>query len=502
MRRKLLAGLVVASLVGIHAATAQDEKTLTIAVPQEPPSFDVCAMGSNAASRIIFGNIGEGFTERDPTTGELKPLLAVSWERTSPLTWVFKLRENVKFHDGAPFNAETAAASIVRTFKPELNCSVATQAFGAVKVTAKALDEYTLELTTSQPDPILPLRTSFLGMASPNSPADKPAEKPMGTGPYRVVSWDHGSQIVLEAFPDYWGKPGEATKVVYLFRAEDLVRSQMVANGEADIAVGLPVEFADQENAVKFSIPDTTGLRIHMQSPPFTDKRVREAVRYAIDREGLIAAVWNGAATPASQPITPDIFGYNPDIPVAPYDPEKARELVEAAKADGVPVETEAKIFTRTDIVDNADLLAQALAAQLTEVGLNVSVQIMEAAPWIELLRSHPSDKPGFLLEPHNNSLGDASWTANSKYHSSQARSQNRGELAEKADAMIEAANAAEGEERRKLYQDFFKFLNDDVVTDAFIAYTQSVYAIGPRVAYEPNSMSNDVLRISEVDLK
>ncbi|HEY4200440.1 MAG TPA: ABC transporter substrate-binding protein [Devosiaceae bacterium] len=497
-----LAGALLATIFTVQATYAQDARTLTIAVPQEPPTFDICAMGSNAASRVIFGNIGEGLTQRDPASGDLKPLLATSWEQSSPTTWVFHLRQGVKFHDGTPFNAQAAVISIQRTFKKELACSVATQAFGAIGVTPKALDDYTLELTTSQEDPILPLRTSFLGMTASSTPTDHQTEEPIGTGPYKEAKWDHGSQIVLEAFPDYWGTKGEATTVTYVFRPEDLVRSQMVGNGEADIAVGLPVEFASAENAVKFQVPETTGLRIHMQSPPFNDIRVRQAVQYALDRDGLIGAVWNGAATPASEPITPDIVGYSPDIPVPAYDPDKAKQLIAAAKADGVPVDTPSLIYTRADIVDNADLLSQAIAEQLNDVGLNVGVQMMEAAPWIDLLRTHPTDKPGFLLEPHNNSLGDASWTANSKYDSSQARSQNRGPLADKADAMIKAANAAQGDERQKLYQDFFKFLNDEVVTDAFIAYTQAVYVIGPRVSYTPNAMSNDVLRVSEIHFK
>jgi peptide/nickel transport system substrate-binding protein len=498
MKYRVMASL---ALAGLATTAGAQEKTLRIVIPQEPPNLEICDTGSNAPARVLFGNVSEGLTERDPNGGDLKPLLANSWEQTSPTTWVFSLRKGVKFHDGSPFNAETASASIARSFDPDLACDTVSGVFGAALLTGKALGEYQLEITTSLPDPILPVRISFLGMTGPNSSLDAKTSEPIGTGPYKLASYERGAQIVLAANPDYWGTPGDASQVTYIIRPDDLVRSQMIGAGEADIAVGLPMEFASMDGAVAFPVPETTGLRINLGSPPYDDHRVRQAVLHAIDREGLIAAVWNGGAVPAAQPITADVLGFDPNVVVPEYNPDLAKSLIDEARNDGVAVDTPSKIYTRVDIVDNADLLSQALAQQLTAVGLNVEVEIMEAAPWIERLLSHGTDSPGFILEPHNNGLGDASWTANAKYHSSQSRSQMRGDFAVKADAMIEAAGQAQGEERRRLYQDFFKYLDQDVIADAFIAHTQAVMVIAPRVTYTPNAMSNDVLRVTEVKL-
>jgi peptide/nickel transport system substrate-binding protein len=495
LKQVLAAGIVAAALA--PAALAQPANELIVAVPQEPPSNDVCAMASSAAARVLFANVGEGLTTRDYATGELKSLLATAWKQTSPMTWEFTLRQGVVFHDGAPFNAENAVKSIQRTFIPQLNCSVATQAFGAIKLTAEAVGEYTLKITTSQEDPILPRRTVFLGMASPASPTDRPAVMPVGTGPYKLTRWDRGTRIVFERNAQYWGAAPPSARVTYLFRGEDLVRANMVERGEADVAIGLPSEFSKNKGAVSIDVPSVVGLRVHTFSAPYNDMRVRQAVKLALDRKGLIAAVWDGAGSVASQPITNEVVGYDAGYPEPKYDPDAARKLIAAAKADGVKVDTPAAIFTRMDILDNADILAQGLAQQLNDIGLNVKVQVMEAGPWIELLRTHPTDRPGFLLEPHNNGLGDGSWTANSKYHSSQGRSQVPEAQRATVDDMIKRAGAAQGDERAKLYRELFAYLDREVIQDVFIARTRSVMVLGARVKYSPVAPSDDIVPLA-----
>lgn len=485
-----------------HAQQKGGANELRIAVPQEPPVADICAIGSNAAARVLFANVGEGLTERVVETGEVRPLLATAWKQLSPMVWEFTLRKGVVFHDGTPFNAQTAATSVNRTFLKQLNCSVATQAFGAVRLTAEAVGDSVLRLTTAVEDPILPLRTAFLGMTSPNTPTDKPTARPIGTGPYKFASWERGTRLVLDRHDKYWGKAPQFERVTYLFRGEDLVRAEMINAGEADIAVGLPFEFQKYKGAVMFDVPETLGVRIHIQSPPFNNKKVREAVKLAIDRQGIIKAVWSGAGKVASQPIPPDALGFDPKYPSPAYNPDAARKLIAQAKAEGAPVGTPSIIYTRLDILENGDLLAQALAQQLNNIGLNVKVQILEAAPWIEILRSRPTNRPGFLLEPHGNILGDASWTANSKYHSSQPRSQVPDELRPTVDQMIRRAGAARGEERARLYRELFAYLDREVIQDVFIAHTRSVMIVGPGVQYTPNIQSDDIIRVASITKK
>ena len=238
------------------------------------------------------------------------------------------------------------------------------------------------------------------------------------------------------------------------------------------------------------------------QSPPFNNKKVRDAVKLAIDRAGIIKAVWNGAGSIASQPIPPDAVGFDPKYPAPRFNPDAARKLIAQAKAEGAPIGQPSIIYTRLDILENGDLLAQAIAQQLNNIGLNVKVQIMEAAPWIEILRSRPTNRPGFLLEPHGNILGDSSWTANSKYHSSQPRSQVPDELRPMIDLRIQRAGAARGEERVKQYRDLFAYLDQEVIQDVFIAHTRSVMVVGPNVQYKPNLQSDDIIRVAQVAKK
>lgn len=494
-----------AVMLAAHVAAAQDanlKTSVTIALPEEPPTLDPCAIVTVGPSRILAGNVAEGLTEREAGTNQLKPLLATAWKQTAPTTWEFTLRQGVKFHDGAPFNAQTAATSINRTFMPKLSCSTMTLAFGAVRITAaEPIDEYTIRITTNQEDPLLPFRASFLGMTSPNTGVDRQTDRPIGTGPYKFVRWDRGSSVTLQRDDNYWGAKPQLLTATYLFRGEDTVRAAMIETGEADIALALSPEYGNQKGAQSFPIPVSIGLRMDTQSAPLNDKRVRQAVDHAIDRQRLINAIWSGKGRIGTQVITPEVAGYNPDIKPTPYDVEAAKKLIAAAKADGVPVDRPIRAYNRLDLYPNADLFAQALAQQLNAIGLNVQIQNMEAAAWIERLLSAASpDRVEMVIDPHQNALGEASQSVNARFDSSQKRNRiPKGQQAQ-VDGMIRKAGATPlGEERLKLYRDLLAFLSAEVLQDSYIAYLESTIILGPKVRYAPNAQSHTVIRLSNV---
>lgn len=498
LSRPLRAMVLALGCLASFAASAQAQVPLVVAVPQEPTALDICTTGSNPVARVLLGNVAEGLTDRG-ADGQVKPLLATAWKQVSPMVWEFTLRSGVVFHDGTPFNAQAAATSMNRSFQPQLTCNSATQYFGVVKLQAQAVDAGTLRVTTSIEDAALPLRLSFLGMASPKTPADKLVSDPVGTGPYRMARWDRSERIILERWQQYWGPAPQVTRVTYLFRPEDLVRAEMVGAGEADLALGLPLEFAKHKGALVYDLPETLGLRIHTQSPPFDNIKVRKAMQLAIDRQSIINAVWGGGGVVASQPIPPGTVGFDPKAPAPAFNLAQAKKLIAEARQEGAPVNRQAIMYTRLDVLQNGEVVAQALAQQLNNIGLNVKVQILEAAPWIQILLSRPTERPGFILEPHSNILGDASLTANSKYHSSQRRSQVPDAQRPVVDDMIVKAAGLKGAAREQAYQKLFAYLNENVVQDVFIANTKAVMIVRPGVEYHADRWSNEIVRIASI---
>jgi len=187
---------------GDDAAMAGEE--VVIAVGIEPVSLD--------AWRSFAGTGGPGFRNaieqlinRDFTTGEFVPILATSWERLNDTTIRFTLREGVTFHDGSPFNAEAAAASINHTFDAD-NAFDLLDFLGTMS--AEAVDEYTLDISTPEPDPILLGKVEWVGISSAKQLAEDPDAyhtEIVGTGPYKFVEWRKGESITYEANPDWWG---------------------------------------------------------------------------------------------------------------------------------------------------------------------------------------------------------------------------------------------------------------------------------------------------------
>ncbi|RYG87962.1 MAG: hypothetical protein EON59_05885 [Alphaproteobacteria bacterium] len=488
----------IATILLTHGALAQDAH-ITIAVPEEPQAFDFCNSDPTAQSRILRGNVGEGLTSRDLESGVVGPLLATTWEQQSPEVWTFKLREGVKFHDGADFNADAAAQSINRVFVDALGCSIRAQLFGSATAVAEAVDMHTLRVTLSAPDPILPLRLSALPISAPSTPNDAVTSEPVGTGPYRLAEWQRGSHIVLENFTEYWGEQPDVAKATYVFRPEGAVRVGMVDTGEADIATNVSLDLLSQPGVMSYDLPNTIIFRMDMQDEPFRDIRVRRAVGHAIDRQAMIDGFLNGAGEPASQLISKYVDGYDHDLPVSAYDPVLAAELIAQAAADGVNTKQEVTFYVLGSANPYNSLIAQATAEQLNAVGLNVKVVSLERAAMGEILLSRGEGRHAMLQYGHDNLLGDASVSVNAILPSSQKRSQIGPDFAEKVDAMVVEANAKVGEERTRLYRELIRYWTNEVVQDAYFATLKGTMKVRPGVNYTPNFQSNEIMRLSEI---
>ncbi|MDT0344285.1 ABC transporter substrate-binding protein [Streptomyces litchfieldiae] len=481
-----------------NSGSVAGDGTVRIVLPEEPPTLEPCDASLTATGRVTRSNITEPLAERVPETGELEPKLATEWTQTSPTTWTFTLREDVRFHDGTPFTAEAAAFSVDRTINSDIDCNVAGYVFGDDAITATAVDATTLEVTTEEPDPILPLRLSFVEMVPTTTDPDAKVREPVGTGPYRIDKWNQGINLRLERFEDYWGEAPDYPAALYSWRAEGSIRAAMVSSGEADIAVGLAPADGAGDNAVEFPNNETSYLRIDAAKPPLDDIRVRQAINYAIDKEGLVASVFAGLGEPAGQLVPDNVTGYNPDIEAWPYDMDRARELIEEARADGVPVDNTITIIGRNGIYPKAAETMEVVQNALTEAGLDVEIQMLDVNAWLEyLLRPFPEDiGPTLLQAQHGNQAGDAAFTMDQIYGSEGAQSSYG---TPQLDELIHEAELASGAEREAAFAEALAHQNDEVVRDAVLAHMTGIIALAPGVTYEPNSATNDEMHLSEM---
>ncbi len=376
----------------------------------------------------ILRNVQEALLNRDPKTNELVGELATSWEQTDERTWRFKLREGVTFHNGDPFNAEVAAFGINYTWSPENEFEI--YQFVGPDMTATAVDEYTLDVATVEPDPILPSRLYFSPIPNMKQVQERPdslVTEPMGTGPYSFVEWNRGQYIRITANPNWWGLNSPDAKgtvtikdAEFIFRAESSVRASQVATGEAQIGRFLAPEDCETTPVCK-SAPsvETIFLRLDTNHVAMKDIRIRKAIAFAVDKQGLADQLFGGGEA-ASQIVGPSATGYNPELQPYPYDMDQARALVEEAKAAGVPVDAQLTVVTRKGIYLRHDELAEYVASQLRDIGLNAKSEVIEPAlynpEYSTNLKDVPETRGWITTNPHGNEIMDVSASAASYY--------------------------------------------------------------------------------------
>lgn len=475
-----------------------DGSTVRIVLPEEPPTLEPCEASLTSTGVVVRSNITEPLVERDPTSGELGPKLATEWEQTADDTWTFTLRDDVTFSDGTPFDAEAAAFSIDRAVNSDLGCNVEGYVFGDVDLELEATDATTLTVTTPEPDPILPLRISFVEMVPTSTDTAAKVREPVGTGPYAVDVWEAGQSLTLAANPEYWGEAPAYEAASYVWRSEGSVRAAMVTNDEADVATGLGPTDGAGELGVEYPNNETTAVRIQTTTPPLDDIRVRQAINMAVDREGITSSLFGESAEVAAQLVPSGIVGFNDDLEPAPYDPEAARELLDEAEADGVDLSPQIRLISRTALFPRVEETLQVIQQDLSDLGLNVEIELMDTAGSTEYQeRPFPEDSgPYLLVIQHGNQAGDAAFSMD-QYLLSDGFQSSGG--TEELDQQIRAAEELTGDERQEGLADVFAVEPTEVGQFAYLAHMNGVLAVGPNVSYEPNSATGDEMHVFEM---
>lgn len=502
---KTINSVAISALAGLFLFTVNghaQERELTIVLSEEPDIVDPCEATRSNVGRIVKQNVSETLTEINPDDGTITPRIATSWEQVDDTTWRFSLREGVTFHDGEPLNAEAVVYSINRALNPKLDCEIRIKFFGGLEITPTAIDDLTVEIITDQPVPILATMMGTMTIVSPKTPMDERTREPIGTGPYRFAAWNVGENVILERTDNYWGEQPEAEKATYVFRGESQVRAAMVETGEADIAPNIAVQDATAPET-DFSYPnsETSRLRIDASVAPLDDRRVREALNLAIDRDAIRGSIFSPDVIPASQLVVPGINGHNGDLQVWGYDPEKAKNLLAEAKADGVAIDTPILLLGRLNIYPNATEVMEVILAMYQGIGLNVELKMVEVAEWVDILtKPYAEDRPPTVQQSqHDNNNGDAVFTVFNKYHSEGGQSV----IADAGlDEIIVSAGQASGEERTKAFQDAFRIINEDIIADVPMYHMVGYTRINPRLNFTPSLSTNSELQLSQVTFK
>ena len=442
-------------------AAALSKGKMVAVLTAEPPQFQPQDITACDPSCLVGYNVMENLTERNLKTYALEGSLADKWEQKDAKTWRFTLKKGIKFHDGTPFNAQAAADSINRDFNKDLNGKIRGQM--GPQITATAVDEVTLDVATADPDPIIPLRMMLALIFSSKFAKESPEEmttKAVGTGPYKWVEWVRGQYVKLVANDDYWGPVKPAIKdLVFQWRAESTVRAAMVKTGEAQVAYFInPQDSKGVPRAVPVSTVETAIIRADVDHPALKDKRIRQAMNYAIDRQAIVDKIYSGAAAPAAQLPAPAVTGHNPALKPYPYDKAKAQALLKEAGYAG----QEIAFYSRLDHFNGDKDMWEAITNWWTEAGLKIKHTPQEYSKGNEMLFSvKPGARGALVTTKHGVELGDAS-------RSFDAYIRTGGRLATmsdpKADEMgLKAIQIPVGPERTKALQDMFTYLYDEV---------------------------------------
>ncbi|MBI1723530.1 MAG: hypothetical protein HYR48_06455 [Gemmatimonadetes bacterium] len=398
------AGLRIAWLalgVALSAGCARGRPTaapLRIAMPTIPAGLDP-HLHNEVTTFSVLGNLYEGLLTFDRDMG-IRPALAVRWENPDDFTWRFHLRRGVRFHDGRPLTVADVVFSLNRA-RSHPQSRVAN--FLVAVRDVRALDSSTVELITDRPYAILLNKLTFVMIVPQDSPEE--IHQPIGTAPYRFVRYDTGQRLELAAFEDYWGARAPEPLVQLVFITDVAKGVGMLLNGELDFLAYTPIEDISRVQTARCCrVASSAGLGVHylglgVTSRPLSDARVRRAIDLALDRQVLVDRLQGGFGRPVGQLVSPQVFGYAPDIAPVERNLVEARRLLAAA---GFPRGLDLPVATSPARARHVELIT----AQLAEAGIRVRVV---PRPWEELYRELLDRKVPFFLAGVVCLSGDAS---------------------------------------------------------------------------------------------
>jgi len=440
--------------------------TLVMIIESSPNNLDP-RVGIDGQSERIDGLIFNYLLERDENFNP-KPALAERWEIPDPRTYIFHLRSGVHFHSGQPLTAR----DVKWTFDSLLTGKIRSPRASTYRFVAsvEALEEGTVIFHLKEPfSPLLwNLSDGAVGIV-PYGTLNEISEHPIGSGPFRFVGAETDKEVVLERNDDYWGPKPHLERVRFAVVPDAITRALELRKGSADAAINaltsdMVAALEREQNLAVLRGPGTVlqYMNFNLRDPILRDVRVRQAIALALDRRPILEYLWRGFAQPANSVLPPQSWAYDDHVPRYEHDPERARQLLDAA---GYPARNGVRfhLTMKTSTDENTRLMVAVMQQQLREVQIQLDIRTFEFATFyaditkgafqIHSLRWIGSNEDPDIFEYAFHSSKFPPTGANRTFYSSP-----------RMDALIDQARAElDQNTRKKLYAQIQQTLAEDV---------------------------------------
>ena len=384
MRRTIfiLAALAL-SLAQLSCSHKPDPNTLVMLIESSPTNLDP-RIGVDAQSERIDNLIFDDLLSRGDNL-DVAPGLAERWEIPDPLTYIFHLHHGVKFHDGRPLTSR----DVKWTFDSLLQGKIRSTKAAVYRFVdhIDAPDDDTVIFHMKEPSATLlwNLSDGAIGIVPYGSGAEMTTH-PIGSGPFKFASAETDKEVILERNDNYWGEKPKLTSVRFAVVPDATTRALELRKGSGDATINAltPDTVLTLQRDPSLAVERAPGtvlayMGFNLRDPILRDVRVRQAIAYAFDRAPMIEYLWRGEAQPARSILPPQSWAYNGNVPAYDHDPEKARQLLDAA---GYPPTNGIRfhLTMKTSTDENTRLMVAVMQQQLRDVGIALDIRTFEFA--------------------------------------------------------------------------------------------------------------------------
>lgn len=507
-RRRLLRTVGVGGLIGIAGCTGGSDQETTTTNPSdteteegetETTETEDASGGSSASVALpldptegvwqVYGGVTPYYTNIvEPliwVTDEMKlePWLATDWTSTGETTWEFSLREGVQFHNGEELRAE----HVVWSFEQLLaEWSYVPGWLHLKSGNITAVDEYTVEFETTDKFPAFPGTIAHNMVAIQHPDRSRENAEPIGTGPLQVTNREQGQHVQTEAFGEYWNGNPTVSELRFEVISDPNTRALSLENDEVQVAFDPPRSRVEQlrntqgTNVTVQGTPAAVYIGCNLYKSPMDDTKLRQALNYATSQPDLVETILSNIGEPAKGPIAKSIYwSAHEKLPAYEQNMEEASTLVDESSYNG----EELTLYLSNQQVDG-ELIAQALQQWYSEIGVNMSIQVVEEASFEDTVRS---GEPHLVLESSGTNSGAADYLIYETFHSegdvNERLYNDEGtglyNLGKEVDQLIEAGfQASNRDKKEQKYEQALQRIMEEAVV---VPINYSEYVVGTR---------------------